>query len=59
MLIEAMRKMTLSTWRRAAKNVLIKKLWQLSKLSKRTVVRLQAVIGRLTGLARNTEDAPW
>lgn len=59
MFIEAMRKMTLTAWRKEQERCLGKRSCGNSKLSKRAVVRVQAVIGRLIGLAGDTADGPW
>lgn len=64
MLIRAVRKMTLRMQRKGSnkkKKKCVDKEAEatLSTLSQRTVVRVRAVMGRLIGLAGDTEDVPW
>lgn len=64
MLIRAVRKMTLRMQRKGSKKIKKKCVDKeaeatLSTLSQRTVVRVRAVMGRLIGLAGDTEDVPW
>lgn len=65
MLIGTVRKMRPRMQRKGAKEKKKKKCVDkeaeatLSTLSQRTVVRVRAVMGRLIGLAGDTEDVPW